>query len=328
MRRLEVPVGGGDAGLHRQLEAFHDLACGEVVSHHRVLVRDLCVEALLVRCELPGAEGLVEPDGVEDPSAGHVGDGQLERMARRLPERRGCGRARKRRERAEAGVVEAAAVPRHLAVVGIDAGDEMAGDLARAGRDLVDPVVHERRHEQAPTVRRERHVVGASRVERPLPQEAGGRNVERRHVAEVAARHVERPAVGRNVRILRVVGPAGTLGLRSRRIDVEGAEDCSRGHVEQDDRGRLRIGHERDLDGRGSRLRAVRGGQRRAAREREHDRCNPRRLTSHRRSPSPWVHPEPTGPLGVPPDYPGISAGLPFRACAPRTILTLPTPRA
>src|ERR1051325_8795296 len=107
MRRLEVPVGSRDAGLHRQVEAPDDLPGGEAVGHHGMLIRELRVEALLVRGKLPGAEGLVEPNPLTGPQGVDVGDGQLKRGARRLRRwPRAALSPREGADRADAGVVE------------------------------------------------------------------------------------------------------------------------------------------------------------------------------------------------------------------------------
>ena len=91
MRRLEVPVGDGDAGLHRQFEATVHLPRRHVVADDGVLVRQLRVDAPLVRAELPRPERRVEADPIADRQRVDVGDGQLERKAGRLGQRRRAG---------------------------------------------------------------------------------------------------------------------------------------------------------------------------------------------------------------------------------------------
>ena len=172
MRRLEVPVGSRDAGLHRQIEAPDHLPGREVVGDHRMLIRQLRVEALLVRGELPGANGVVEPypvDGSPTCLRRRSSAGTDSPASPSVAERRPDAGGRR------AGRCWCCRAGGHLARPCCRADRRRspdARDLARGGRNLVDPVVQERRHEQAPPVRRERHVVGAPRVQRPVPQQA------------------------------------------------------------------------------------------------------------------------------------------------------------
>ena len=137
---------------------------------------------------------------------------------------------------------------RDLDVVREDAAGEVPGDLAGVGRDPVDAVVDEGRDEQLAPVARQRHVIGAHRVQRPRPQRAAAGDVEGGDIAEVAARHVEGAAVGRHVGVLRVVGRAGSFALHLGKVDGDGADDRTRGHVHHRHLGALGVGHERDLD--------------------------------------------------------------------------------
>src|SRR5436190_3603597 len=145
-----------------------------------MLIRQLRVDALLVRGKLPGANAVVETYTVNDLQRAYVGDGHLKGIARRLSQRRSASLAWQCPERANAGVVEPATISGDFVVVRIDASHQMTRNLAGGRRNLVDPIVHERRHEQALPVPRERHVVGTAGVQRALPKEAATRNVERR----------------------------------------------------------------------------------------------------------------------------------------------------
>ena len=130
----------------------------------------------------------------------------------------------------------------------VDAGDDVTSDLARGGRNPVDAVVHHRRHEQALPIGRDGHVIGAAGVERPLPQQPAAGQVECGDVAEIAARDVQRAAVGRDVGVLCEVGCARPNALGARGIDVDRADDRSRGHVNDCDRAALGVGDERHFD--------------------------------------------------------------------------------
>src|SRR5687768_13424053 len=117
MRSLEVPVSNSDSGLDRQVEAPDHLPAGEAVGHHCMLIRQLRIEALLVRRELPGADAVVHPCPVKGLQRANVGDGHLEGMARRLRRWRTARLTREGAGRADARVVEPAAISRDLVVV-------------------------------------------------------------------------------------------------------------------------------------------------------------------------------------------------------------------
>src|SRR5688572_13927482 len=135
MRCLEIPIGRRDARLHRQLEAPDYGPTRDVVGYHAVLIRPLRIDPFLVGAELPGSEGGVELYAVTNVQSFHVSDRQLERMTRRLRQRRRIGGARQGAQCTEAGVVELLPVSRDLHVVRIHAGHEMTRDLARGSRD-------------------------------------------------------------------------------------------------------------------------------------------------------------------------------------------------
>src|SRR5262245_36724827 len=97
----------------------------------------------------------------------------------------------------------------------------MALNLACRRCDFVDPIVQQRRHEQALSVRRDGHVVGTPCVQRALPQESAARNIERRDVAEISAGNVECSAIGRDISVLSVIWGARSLALCTRRIDID-----------------------------------------------------------------------------------------------------------
>ena len=216
VRRLEVPVGDGDAGLHRQIEATVHLPRRHVVARRRragstTARRHAARPALNCHGRNAASRRIGSRIASVSTSATVNWNGKpgvsVSGAALRGPGHAG--------ERPEAAAVEQTAILRHLDVVRIHAGHDVPGDLAGRRRDLVDAVVHHRRDEQAASVRRQRHVIGAAGVQRSLPQQPAGRDVERRHVAQIPARDIERAAIRRHVRVLGEVRLAGPLGSRS-----------------------------------------------------------------------------------------------------------------
>ena len=92
-------------------------------------------------------------------------------------------------------------------------------------------------------------MIGTPGVERPLPQQPAARQVERGNVAEITARDIQRAAVGRDVSVLREVGSAWSDALGARGIDVDGADDGMRHHVDEGNSAAFGIGDDGHFHG-------------------------------------------------------------------------------
>jgi hypothetical protein len=91
-------------------------------------------------------------------------------------------------------------------------------------------------------------VIGAHGIQRPRPPRAPAADIKGRDIAKISPRYIQRAAVGRYIRILRVIRGARTLADHFRKVDTDTADDGSRGDIDDHHFGAFGIRDECEFD--------------------------------------------------------------------------------
>jgi hypothetical protein len=284
VRRLEVVVVLRHALVDGELPPLHDLALAQVECHDPVELRQLRVHPPFVVRDDVGPDAALKRMCAHGRERPRVDDRQL---VGRLARGSRVARLLRGDDVPDAAVVDPLAVRAHVVVVRPLSGLETVDDQVQAGVDHLDLVLCQGGDVEPAPVVRDRHVVGAEARDRDLPAQPAAPDVERGDVAAVAARDVQRAAVGRHVEVLRVVVATRRLDhlLSEERLgrvvrqpwlgpvgeDVDRLQHLQAARVDEADRAALGVCDQDDLARAGGALRQpadVRRGDRRGRQDR------------------------------------------------------------